>query len=72
MRHAELLPALASLIIVAAERSQMIVVTHSEQLVAALEKTTEAHTVCLTKEFGETRIVGQRPLEVPAWHWPPR
>jgi hypothetical protein len=29
-------------------------------------------TIELTKDFGETRIVGQRPLDEPAWHWPKR
>jgi len=66
------LPALASLIEGAAEHSQIVVVTHSEPLVAALERTADVHTVRLTKELGETRVVGQRLLDEPPWHWPPR
>jgi hypothetical protein len=30
------------------------------------------NTIELTKEFGETRILGQRPLDEPSWHWPKR
>lgn len=70
--HPELLPALAALIATAAERSQLIVVTHSESLVAALQEAADVHTLRLTKELGETRIVGQGLLDQPPWHWPPR
>lgn len=70
--HPELLPALASLIATAAERSQIIVVTHSEPLVAALQEGADVHTVRLTKELGETQIAGQRLVDQPPWHWPPR
>ncbi|VBA45424.1 AAA family ATPase [Mycobacterium attenuatum] len=70
--HPELLPALAALIATAAQNSQIIVVTHSEPLVATLQQAAEVHTVRLTKEFGETRIAGQRLLDRPPWHWPPR
>ncbi|BBA85890.1 MULTISPECIES: AAA family ATPase [Mycobacterium] len=70
--HPELLPALASLIATAAQRSQIIVVTHSEPLVAGLQQAAEVHTIRLTKELGETRIVGQGMLDQPSWHWPPR
>jgi predicted ATPase len=70
--HPDLLPALAALIAGAAERSQIVVVTHSEPLVAALQGASDVHTVRLTKELGETRIVGQGLLDEPPWHWPPR
>lgn len=70
--HPELLPALAALIATAAERSQLIVVTHSESLVAALQEAADVHTMRLAKELGETQIVGQGFLDQPAWHWPPR
>ncbi|GAB7146663.1 AAA family ATPase [Mycobacterium riyadhense] len=70
--HPELLPALASLVATAANRSQIIVVTHSESLVAALQAAADVHTVRLTKELGETRIAGQNLLDQPSWHWPPR
>jgi len=70
--HPDLLPALASLIATAAEHSQIIVVTHSEPLVAALQETADLHTLRLTKELGETRIEGQNLLDQPPWHWPRR
>lgn len=70
--HPDLLPALASLIATAAQRSQIIVVTHSEPLVAALQETADVHTLRLTKELGETRIEGQNLLDQPSWHWPRR
>lgn len=70
--HPELLPALASLIDGAARHAQVVAVTHSQSLVKALQKTNEVHTVRLTKELGETRIVGQRRLDEPLWHWPTR
>lgn len=70
--HPDLLPALAALIATAAENSQLIVVTHSEALVAALQEAADVHTMRLTKELGETRIEGQGVLDQPPWHWPPR
>ncbi|QUR65811.1 AAA family ATPase [Mycobacterium spongiae] len=70
--HPELLPALAALIATGAQHSQVIAVTHSEPLVAALQATADVHTVLLTKDLGETRIAGQRQLDQPPWHWPPR
>jgi predicted ATPase len=75
--HSELLLPLAGLITGAASRSQIIAVTHSQALIAGLQRMcreagTPLSTIELTKEFGETRVVGQLPLEEPAWHWPKR
>jgi predicted ATPase len=75
--HPELLPPLAQLITGAAARSQIITVSHSRLLIDALQRATEeagarASTIELAKEFGETHIVGQRPLDEPVWHWPKR
>ena len=69
--HPDLLPALAALITRAAERSQLIVVTHAAPLVEALQHPDVA-TVRLTKELGQTSIVGQGLLDEPPWHWPAR
>jgi hypothetical protein len=46
-------------------------------LIDALRRATEeagarVNTIELIKDFGETRIVGQRLLDEPAWHWPKR
>ncbi|WP_158886763.1 AAA family ATPase [Amycolatopsis anabasis] len=75
--HPDLLPPLARLVAAAATRSQVIAVSHSRPLIAAVEAVTAeqrigVHTVQLIKEFGETTIVGQGRLDEPAWHWPDR
>lgn len=33
---------------------------------------TGLNTIELTRQFGETRILGQQRLDEPAWHWPER
>jgi predicted ATPase len=81
--HPQLLPPLAQLITAAAARSQVIVVSHAQSLITALHSITgldhatgeaEAHasTIELIKDFGETRVSGQEPLDGPAWRWPKR
>jgi predicted ATPase len=75
--HWELLAPLAQLIITAAARSQIIAVSHSQTLLNALHRGTEesgtaASTVELVKDFGETHVSGQAPLDEPAWRWPKR
>jgi predicted ATPase len=75
--HWELLVPLAQLITAAAARSQVIVVSHSQILINALHRTTEAaetrtSTIELVKDFGETRVAGREPLDGPAWRWPKR
>lgn len=70
--HPDLLPALARLIIKASRESQIVVVSHSTRLVAALEREGNGITMVLEKEHGETRVQGLHPLERPAWRWPTR
>jgi len=70
--HPDLLGALARLIARAAERSQVIVVTHAQKLIAALSEQQGYHSIMLEKTFGETSIVGMKELGAPAWHWPSR
>ena len=70
--HPDLRPALARLIAKAADRSQLIVVTHSGPLISALREQSGCHSITLTKEFGETQAEGMRLLDKPAWHWPSR
>lgn len=67
--HPDLIPALASLIIEVAQKTQIVVVSHSPALVAALEKTPDCNSLRLEKDFGETRLVGQGRLEKPRWNW---
>jgi predicted ATPase len=70
--HPDLLPALARLIARAAERSQVLVVSHSTRLIAGLEQHPNCNSIMLEKELGETQIAGLAPLDAPAWHWAPR
>jgi predicted ATPase len=70
--HPDLLPALGRLIASAAERSQVLVVTHAPKLISVLEKQTACNSVRLEKEFGETRIVGVGKFDQPAWRWASR
>jgi len=70
--HPDLLGALGRLIAQAAEQTQVIVVTHAARLIAALSEERNCHSVMLEKNFGETTIVGQSNLNLPAWQWPAR
>ncbi|GAB3688142.1 AAA family ATPase [Actinocorallia lasiicapitis] len=70
--HPDLLEALAELIAVAAAKTQIVVVTHAPRLVSALAKEGEPQILELYKDFGETRLRDQLPLEEPPWHWPKR
>ena len=70
--HPDLLPALGRLIIGAAARSQVFVVTHSQKLIYTLEKRKECNLIVLEKQFGETKIEGADVLDVPPWRWPAR
>jgi len=66
--HVDLIPALARLIVRAAEESQVIVVSHASSLIEALTDA-GAQKLALIKEFGETRIEGVDP---PKFVWPKR
>src|SRR6185436_7049837 len=68
--HPDLLPALGRLIARAAERSQVLVVSHASRLIAALEEDRDCHSLVLEKDLGETRLANDP--DVPAWKWPSR
>jgi predicted ATPase len=72
--HPDLLPALARLITRAAERSQIIVVSHAAGLIDALQQQPQCHAIMLDKRFGETCIAGANdsPEPPPRWQWPAR
>jgi predicted ATPase len=75
--HPDLLPALAGLVLRAAATTQVVVVTHSRPLVAALEagagdRGTDLRTVELVKDGGETSVLGQDRFDAPPWQWPKR
>jgi predicted ATPase len=70
--HPDLLGALARLIAKAAERSQVVVVTHSPRLIASLEEQHGCHSIKLEKSFGETVIASNSQRSLPTWKWPAR
>lgn len=72
--HPDLLPALGRLVARAARGSQVVVVSHSPRLIAAVEEDTalELRYVVLEKQLGETRIANLGESELPLWHWPAR
>ena len=80
--HPDLLPPLARLIRAASERSQVMVVSHSEALIRELAITdneddgaaavglgSPARRVTLVKDIGETFVEGQGLLTTPQWNW---
>ncbi len=69
--HPELIGPLADLIIAASASTQIIVVTHAQPLVSALQDGS-ARTIKLIKDDGRTLIAEQGILDEPAWHWPAR
>jgi predicted ATPase len=66
--HPDLLPALARLIAKASRNTQIIVVSHAQSLVSALQEA-GAKRIVLEKELGETVVPGE---ERPVWTWPSR
>ncbi len=67
--HPDLLDPLARLLVAASQRSQIIVVSHAERLVSALEQASEVRVIGLRKDLGETMLVQD---ESPPWAWPSR
>ncbi len=67
--HPDLLPALGRLVARTSERSQVLVVSHSRELVEALEAAAPTNRITLEKELGETHV---RDHEPPPWEWPSR
>jgi predicted ATPase len=73
--HADLLPALAGLIVRAAGRAQVIVVSHASPLIQAIKAAAdgpELTLIELAKDFGETVVAGREPFDGPPWTWPKR
>ncbi len=67
--HPSLLEPLARLIAQAAETTQVIVVSHAEELVSALSEQRDCARYTLRKELGETVLDD---VEPPRWSWPKR
>jgi predicted ATPase len=70
--HPDLLPALARLILAAAEYTQIIVVSHAPQLIEVLMAAPICMRLHLVKEFGETTLEGATLFSKPKWAWPAR
>jgi predicted ATPase len=70
--HPDLLGALARLISKAAERTQVVVVTHSPRLISSLEELPGCHAIRLEKQFGETIITANGRCPHLNWKWPAR
>ncbi len=66
--HPDLMPALAGLVAAASDRGQVLVVTHSAALAAALGREGALQHE-LVKSVGETTLAGQGLLSRPAWEW---
>jgi predicted ATPase len=60
--HPDLLPALARLIVQASKLTQMIVVSHAEALVSALDGDPDSRRIVLEKTLGETVVQDYEPL----------
>jgi predicted ATPase len=69
--HPDLLPALGRLIIQAAERSQVVVVSHAPALIDTLQALPECRSIALEKRLGQTLVMEAEPPEV-SWQWPTR
>jgi predicted ATPase len=70
--HPDLLPALARLIMLASSRTQLVVVSHSQILIRALEQDPLCRRLHLEKSFGETVLAGATLFNIPKWEWPKR
>jgi predicted ATPase len=69
--HPDLLPALGRLIAQAAERSQVLVVSHAPALIDALQQQPACRSVMLEKTLAQTVLAGEEERAV-LWHWPVR
>jgi predicted ATPase len=74
--HPDLVAPLARLIAVAAQQTQVVVVTHAASLLEFLRtvpladaEPDDAVRLELEKEDGQTKVAGLGMLSVPAWHW---
>ncbi len=70
--HPDLIPALARLSALAAENSQVIVVSHNTALVDALEGDDICVPIRLEKDSGETVLQDADLLSQYGWKWPSR
>jgi len=67
--HPSLMPALARLVVAASHDRQIVLVSHSDMLIRAIEQEGEVSEIRLEKNFGETNAPD---LDTPTWVWPKR
>lgn len=70
--HPQALPILASLIAQVATRTQVLIVSHSPDLIGPLTRAAGEDRVIhhhLVKNTGETQVEGQGMLTTPSWNW---
>ena len=67
--HVDLLKPLARLIGQAAQHTQVIVVSHAAELVAALQEEAHCNQILLDKQWSETHVQQEN---TPEWEWPTR
>ena len=60
------------LIAQAAQRSQVLVVSHAARLIATLEREAGCESLVLDKQLGATGLVDADTRDLPAWKWPSR
>ncbi|WP_257388175.1 AAA family ATPase [Tahibacter caeni] len=65
--HPDLLRPLARQIVEASRRGQVWVISHAPRLVSAIEDAADLVAIELRREYGETRVAGQGPLDEPVW-----
>jgi predicted ATPase len=77
--HPDLLGPLGQLIVTAALKSQVVVVSHSRALIRVVEQLIDfsgadhgVNTIELAKVDGQTLVEGVEPLDEPPWHWAKR
>jgi predicted ATPase len=70
--HPDLISPLASMIRLAAENSQVIVVSHNERVVQELESDEICISIRLQKQLGETVLEDGDLLDQHGWKWPAR
>ena len=67
--HPDLLAPLARLMVTAADRSQLMIITHASPLADALREVPGAAKIQLDKSFGETAVDGLGRIGGPPWSW---
>lgn len=67
--HPHVLPVVARLVADVAARTQVLIVSHAQDLVEPLTALAAVQHHHLVKDLGETRLEGQGMFTTPAWEW---